>query len=161
MYWIIFHTDQLLLHDGALPGGEEPPVAIPEGTHVHTLPDLDGEPCLAFCISYEEIKGDKGRYRSALGEIKADSFSEVQESGSSDNSFSEECRRQECRSSDNSFDSEKQKESASSALSASEKLEEGDTMQAAHLAFISLESEANISANLPLSPKEFSPSCTP
>jgi hypothetical protein len=23
----------------------------------------------------EEIKGDKGRYRSALGEIKADSFS--------------------------------------------------------------------------------------
>ena len=54
MYWIIFHTDQLLLHDGALPQGEVPPVAIPEGTHVHTLPDLDGEPCRAFCISYEE-----------------------------------------------------------------------------------------------------------
>ena len=34
-------------------------------------------------------------------------------------------------------------------------------MQAAHLAFISPESEATISAYLPLSPKEFSPSCTP
>ena len=38
---------------------------------------------------------------------------------------------QECRSVDNSSDYEKQKESASSASSASEKLEEGDTMQAA------------------------------
>ena len=34
-------------------------------------------------------------------------------------------------------------------------------MQAAHLAFISPESEATISAYLLLSPKEFSPSCTP
>lgn len=51
MYWIIFHTDQLLLHDGALPKGEVPPVAIPEGTHVHTLPDLDGESCRAFAIT--------------------------------------------------------------------------------------------------------------
>ena len=51
MYWIIFHTDQLLLHDGALPQGEVPPVAIPEGTHVHTLPDLDGEPCRAFAMT--------------------------------------------------------------------------------------------------------------
>jgi hypothetical protein len=34
-------------------------------------------------------------------------------------------------------------------------------MQAAHLAFISPKSEATISAYLPLSPKEFSPSCTP
>ena len=39
---------------------------------------------------------------------------------------------QEFGSSDNSFDYEKQKESASSAQSAPEKLEEGDTMQAAH-----------------------------
>ena len=51
MYWIIFHNDQLLLHDGALPQGEVPPVAIPEGAHLHTLPDLDGEACRAFCIS--------------------------------------------------------------------------------------------------------------
>ena len=55
---------------------------------------------------------------------------------------SKECRRQECRSVDNSFDSEEQEESASSAQSASEKLvgeseesaseklEEGETMQA-------------------------------
>lgn len=50
MYWIIFHNDQLLLHDGSLPQGEEPPVAIPEGTHVHTLPDLDGEMCRAFAL---------------------------------------------------------------------------------------------------------------
>lgn len=50
MYWLIFHTDQLLLQDGALPRGTEPPVAIPEGTHVHTLPDLDGEACRAFAL---------------------------------------------------------------------------------------------------------------
>lgn len=56
MYWIIFHNDQLLLHDGALPRGEELPVAISEGTHVHTLPDLDGEPCRAFAISHQELK---------------------------------------------------------------------------------------------------------
>ena len=56
----------------------------------------------------------------------------MQKFRSSDNSFDyEECRRQECRSVDNSFDYEKQKESASSASSASEKLEEEDTMQAA------------------------------
>ena len=79
----------------------------------------------------------------------------MQEFRSSDNSFDyEECRRQECRSVDNSFDYEKQKESASSASSASEKLEEEDTMQAAHLAFISPESEATISAYLPLSPNK-------
>ncbi len=56
MFWIILHTDQLLLQDGALPRGEMPPVAIPEGTHVHTLPDLDGEPCRAFAIT---TKGDE------------------------------------------------------------------------------------------------------
>ena len=105
MYWIIFHTDQLLLHDGALPQGEVPPVAIPEGTHVHTLPDLDGEPCRAFCISNEEI----------------DSFLRSSEE------FFRSSEVQECRSSDNSSDSEKQKESASSA---SEKLV-SDEMQAA------------------------------
>lgn len=51
MYWIIFHTDQLLLQDGALPKGEVPPVVVPEGEHVHVLPDLDGEPCRAFTIT--------------------------------------------------------------------------------------------------------------
>lgn len=64
MYWIIFHTDQLLLQDGALPKGEVSPIAVPEGEHVHVLPELDGEPCRAF------------EYRS----------SEVQKFGSSDNS---------------------------------------------------------------------------
>ena len=142
MYWIIFHTDQLLLHDGALPQGEVPPLAIPEGAHVHTLPDLDGEPCRAFCISYEEIDSSS---RS----------SEVQESGSSDNSFdSEECRRQECRSVDNSFDSEKQKESASSAQSASEKLV-SDELQAT-----SDEMQAALSSAL-LSEASLLHSCTP
>jgi hypothetical protein len=59
------------------------------------------------------------------------------------------------------------KESASSAQSAPKNLVSdelqatSDEMQAAHLAFISPESEATISAYLPLSPKEFSPSCTP
>ncbi len=70
----------------------------------------------------EEIKGDKGRYRSALGEIKADSFSRSSEE------FSRSSEVQEFGSSDNSSDSEKQKESAQSA---SEKLV-SDEMQAAH-----------------------------
>ena len=48
MYWIIFHTDQLIVQDGALPKGEVPPVPVPEGGHVHVLPNLDDEPCRAF-----------------------------------------------------------------------------------------------------------------
>lgn len=50
MYWFIFHKDQLLLSDGALPKGEYPPVPVPEGKRVHSLPDLDGEPCRAFSL---------------------------------------------------------------------------------------------------------------
>lgn len=60
MYYIIFHADQLLLQDGTLPRGEEPPVALPEGTHVHTLPDLDGEACKAFALfGHIHTDGDK------------------------------------------------------------------------------------------------------
>jgi hypothetical protein len=79
--------------------------------------------------------------------------------------FSEERRVK--REESDTFDNESNKESASSAQSAPEKLVSdelqatSDEMQAAHLAFISPESEATISAYLPLSPKEFSPSCTP
>ena len=53
MYWIIFHNDQLLLQDGALPRGEMPPIALPEGVHLHTLPHLDAEPCKAFALTTE------------------------------------------------------------------------------------------------------------
>ncbi|MBR3897422.1 MAG: NAD(+) diphosphatase [Bacteroidaceae bacterium] len=74
MYWIIFHNDQLLLHDGALPRGEEPPVAISEGTHVHTLPDLDGEPCRAFAISHQELEELKELSALTSLGVRADSF---------------------------------------------------------------------------------------
>ena len=74
MYWIIFHNDQLLLHDGALLRGEEPPVAIPEGTHVHTLPDLDGEPCRAFAISHQELEELKELSALTSLGVRADSF---------------------------------------------------------------------------------------
>ena len=74
MYWIIFHTDQLLLHDGALPRGEEPPVAISEGTHVHTLLDLDGEPCRAFAISHQELEELKELSALTSLGVRADSF---------------------------------------------------------------------------------------
>lgn len=92
MYWIIFHTDQLLLHDGALPRGEEPPVAISEGTHVHTLPDLDGEPCRAFCISEERRTKSE---ESNSDKIVQDLNKELEELSS------EECRksRVECATS--------------------------------------------------------------
>lgn len=50
MYWIIFHNDQLFLPNGVLPRGEESPIATPEGTHIHSLPILDGEPCQAFAL---------------------------------------------------------------------------------------------------------------
>lgn len=53
MYWIIFHNDQLLLQDGALPRGEMPPIALPEGAHIHTLPHLDAEPGKAFALATE------------------------------------------------------------------------------------------------------------
>ena len=46
--------------------------AVPRGYVLWVSPFL-------FRSFSEEIKGDKGRYRSALGEIKADSFSGVQE----------------------------------------------------------------------------------
>ena len=74
MYWIIFHTDQLLLQDGALPQGTEPPVAISEGTHVHTLPDLDGEPCQAFAISHQELEELKELSALTSLGVRADSF---------------------------------------------------------------------------------------
>ena len=74
MYWIIFHTDQLLLQDGALPQGTEPPVAIPEGTHVHTLPDLDGETCRAFAISHQELEELKELSALTSLGVRADSF---------------------------------------------------------------------------------------
>lgn len=48
MYWFVFHKDQLLLQDGALPTGKEPPVAIPEGKRIHTLPNLEGRECRTF-----------------------------------------------------------------------------------------------------------------
>ncbi|MBR4846455.1 MAG: NAD(+) diphosphatase [Bacteroidaceae bacterium] len=54
MYWIIFHNDQLLLQDGALPRGEMPPIPQLEDVHVHTLPNLDGESCKAFAVTTDE-----------------------------------------------------------------------------------------------------------
>ena len=65
MYWIIFHTDQLLLQDGALPKGEVPPIAVPEGEHVHVLPDLDGEPCRAF----EYRSSDNSSVKMQIGDL--------------------------------------------------------------------------------------------
>lgn len=56
MYWIIFHNDQLLLQDGLLPQGEIPPISIPDGVHLHTLPPLDGEPCKAFRYTSPDIQ---------------------------------------------------------------------------------------------------------
>lgn len=51
MYWIVFLKDQLLLQNGGLPVGEQPPVPIPEEEHIHMLPDLEGQPCRAYRIS--------------------------------------------------------------------------------------------------------------
>ena len=72
-------------------------------THPQTPPSMEGSLNTFDSEKFsEKIKGDKGRYRSALGEIKADSSSRSSEV-------------QECRNVDNSSDSEKQKESALSA----------------------------------------------
>lgn len=54
MYWFVFHKDRLLLQDSALPKGNMPPVPVPAGKKIHTLPELDGEECRAFHIDNEE-----------------------------------------------------------------------------------------------------------
>ena len=94
-----------------------------------TLDDL-------FFVDGKGLFSEEGIIKECRRQESISGVQELQEFGSSDNSFDseegiiKECRRQECRSVDNSFDYEKQKESASSASSASEKLEEEDTMQA-------------------------------
>lgn len=51
MIWFVFHKDQLLLQNGALPTGSVPPMPLLEGKHIHVLPDLDGKECRAFHLN--------------------------------------------------------------------------------------------------------------